>query len=539
LDSEHPHFLKPFYLTTAIDYPNAAPHLGHAYEKVLADAMARHVRRTGRPVYFLTGLDQHGQKVQQTAEKAGIHPATHVKKTSKLFVRLWESLGLSHDAWIETTDERHQKVVRALLQKLYDAGEITKGTYRGFYSVRQEQYITAKERREDGTFGPEWGEVVELEEENWYFGLKKHLPWLRAFLQAHPETVFPESRLRNLVQAVDEAEGADLCISRPKARLRWGIELPFDPDFVCYVWFDALTNYISGAGWPDGSWNEGGPRFADLWPNDCNVIGKDILVPAHGVYWLIMLHAAGFTDEQMPRFLVHGWWNIRNQAGESEKMSKSLGNVIDPQVLADTVGPDALRYYLLSDMTTGQDADFSHDRLIVRNNAELANGLGNLLNRALNMTQRYCGGIVQHGSYDDELCAEVRAAVAALPGQYLTALETWQFNRALEAVWGVIDVANRFVERTEPFKLAKDPAQSARVTAIMHHLCETLAHLSVFLEPVIPAAVAQWRSQLRWEPAPGLTYADLHWGLLPEGHAIGKPKPLFAKIESPAADPAA
>jgi methionyl-tRNA synthetase len=381
--------------------------------------------------------------------------------------------------------------------------------------------------------------VVELEEENWYFGLKKHLPWLRAFLQAHPETVFPESRLRNLVQAVDEAEGADLCISRPKARLRWGIELPFDPDFVCYVWFDALTNYISGAGWPDGSWNEGGPRFADLWPNDCNVIGKDILVPAHGVYWLIMLHAAGFTDEQMPRFLVHGWWNIRNQAGESEKMSKSLGNVIDPQVLADTVGPDALRYYLLSDMTTGQDADFSHDRLIVRNNAELANGLGNLLNRALNMTQRYCGGIVQHGSYDDELCAEVRAAVAALPGQYLTALETWQFNRALEAVWGVIDVANRFVERTEPFKLAKDPAQSARVTAIMHHLCETLAHLSVFLEPVIPAAVAQWRSQLRWEPAPGLTYADLHWGLLPEGHAIGKPKPLFAKIEPPAADPAA
>jgi methionyl-tRNA synthetase len=269
------------------------------------------------------------------------------------------------------------------------------------------------------------------------------------------------------------------------------------------------------------------------------VIGKDILVPAHGVYWLIMLHAAGFTDEQMPRFLVHGWWNIRNQAGESEKMSKSLGNVIDPQVLADTVGPDALRYYLLSDMTTGQDADFSHDRLIVRNNAELANGLGNLLNRALNMTQRYCGGIVQHGLYDDELCAEVRAAVAALPGQYLTALETWQFNRALEAVWGVIDVANRFVERTEPFKLAKDPAHSGRVTAIMHHLCETLAHLSVFLEPVIPAAVAQWRSQLRWEPAPGLTYAGLHWGLLPEGHAIGKPKPLFAKIEPPAADPVA
>jgi len=529
--------VKPFYLTTAIDYPNAAPHLGHAYEKVLADAIARHVRRTGRPVYFLTGLDQHGQKVQQTAEKAGIHPATHVKNTSKLFSRLWETLGLSHDAWIETTDERHKTVVRALLQKLYDAGEITKGAYRGFYSVRQEQYITAKERREDGTFGPEWGEVVELEEENWYFHLKKHLPWLRGFLRAHPETVFPESRLRNLQQAVEETEGADLCISRPKARLRWGIELPFDPDFVCYVWFDALTNYISGAGWPDGSWNEGGPRFADLWPNDCNVIGKDILVPAHGVYWLIMLHAAGFPDDQMPRFLVHGWWNIRSQSGESEKMSKSLGNVVDPQVLAETVGADALRYYLLSDMTTGQDADFSQDRLIVRNNTELANGLGNLLNRALNMTQRYCGGVVTRGEHDDAMFAEVRAAVADLPGPYLAALQTWQFNRALEAVWAVIDVANRFVERTEPFKLAKDPAQAGRVTGIMHHLCETLAHLSVFLEPVIPAAVAQLRGQLRWEPAAGLTYADLHWGLLPEGHAIGKPKPLFPKIEA-AAPPA-
>lgn len=526
--------LKPFFLTTAIDYPNAAPHLGHAYEKVLADAIARHVRRTGRPVYFLTGLDQHGQKVQQTAEKAGISPSLHVERTSKLFAHLWASLDISHDAWIETTDERHKAVVRSLLQRLYDAGEITKGLYRGYYSVRQEQYITAKERREDGTFGPEWGEVVELEEENWYFHLKNHLPWLRQFLRSRPETVFPESRLRNLVQAVEDAAAADLCISRPKSRLRWGIELPFDPDFVCYVWFDALTNYLSGAGWPDGSWDDGGPRFAELWPNDCNVIGKDILVPAHGIYWLTMLHAAGFADDQMPRFLVHGWWNIRNQAGESEKMSKSLGNVIDPQALVDSLGPDPLRYYLLSEITTGQDADFSHDRLIVRNNAELANGLGNLLNRALNMTHRYCGGIVTRGPYDDPLLAELRETVASLPGQYLAALETWQFNRALEAVWSVIGAANRFIERTEPFKLAKDPAQADRVTGILHHLCETLAHVSVFLEPVVPRAVARLRAQLRWEPTPAFTYHDLGWGLIPEGHALGKASPLFPRIEPPA-----
>lgn len=531
--------LKPFYLTTAIDYPNGAPHIGHAYEKVLADGIARYVRLTGRPVYFLTGLDQHGQKVQQTAEKAGIHPATHVKKTSKLFAQLWEKLGLSHDAWIETTDERHKKVVQTLLQKLHDAGEIQKGAYRGFYSVRQEQYITEKERQPDGTFGPEWGEVVELEEENYYFSLKKHVPWLREFLAAHPETVFPESRYRNLVQAVENAEEADLCISRPKSRLRWGIELPFDADFVCYVWFDALTNYISGAGWPDGAWAEGGPSFAELWPNDCNVIGKDILVPAHGVYWLIMLHAAGFTDAEMPKFLVHGWWNIRNKAGESEKMSKSLGNVVDPAALVESYGPDALRYYLLSDISTGQDADFSLDRLIVRNNTELANGLGNLLNRALNMTQRYCGGVVSPCVYDDDLQREVRDAVAALPGKYAAALEKWQFNRALEELWVVIDTCNRFVEKTEPFKLAKDPEQAPRVAAIMAHLCEALAHISLFLEPVCPRAAAKMREQLRWEKPAGFTLDSLRWGLLPDGHTIGKPKPLFPKIEALAEDGAA
>ena len=522
---------KPFYVSTAIDYTNAAPHLGHAYEKVLADAIARHVRLTGRPVYFLTGVDQHGQKVQQTAEKAGINPATHVKKVTKLFRALWEKLQLSHDAWIETTDDRHKKVVQALLQTLHDAGQLYKKSTTGFYSVRQEQYVTDKERQPDGTFGPEWGEVVELEEENWYFRLSEHVPWLAGFLKAHPETVFPESRFTNLLKAVEGSEGQDLCISRPKARLRWGIELPFDTDYVTYVWFDALTNYISGAGYPDTSWDENGPAFSQIWPNDCNVIGKDILVPAHGIYWLIMLHAAGFADDRMPRFLVHGWWNIRNKAGESEKMSKSLGNVVDPSVMADQFGVDALRYYLLADMTTGQDADFSIERLVVRNNAELANGLGNLLNRALNMTHRYCDGVIQAGTYDDDLNREVRDAVAAVATPFHAALETWQFNRALEAVWQAIDVANRFVEKTEPFKLAKEPDQAARVASIMHHLCETLAHVSIYLEPVCPGAAARMREQLRWEKPASFTYANLHWGLLPNGHQIGKGKPLFPKID--------
>ena len=492
--------MKPFYLTTAIDYPNGPPHLGHAYEKVLADAVARYLRLAGRNVFFLTGVDQHGQKVQQAAEKAGVDPPAYVRQTTALFLALWQKLELSHDAWIETTDPRHAAAVQGLLQKLYDDGQIYKGVYRGFYSIRQEQYVTDKERQPDGNFGPEWGEVVELEEENWYFRLKQHVPWLRGFLKAHPETVFPEGRYRNLVQAVESGPAEDLCISRPKARLRWGIELPFDRDFVCFVWFDALTNYLSGAGWPEGSWDAGGPLFADLWPNDCNIIGKDILVPAHGIYWLIMLHAAGFSDDRMPRFLVHGWWNIRTTAGASEKMSKSLGNVVDPNVLVDSFGADALRYYLLSEMTTGQDADFSIERLIVRNNAELANGLGNLLNRALNMTHRYCGGIIRIAGHDDPWHREVKTAVTALPGAFRSALGTWQFSRALEEVWKVIDTCNRFVEKTEPFKLAKDPAKAGLVASILHHLCEALAHVSILLEPVCPSAARTMREQLAWTP---------------------------------------
>lgn len=525
---------KIVYLTTAIDYPNGPPHLGHAYEKVLADAIARSVRLTGRPVYFLTGVDQHGQKVQQTAEKAGLTPAEHVAKTTQLFIDLWQKLGLSHDAWIETTDERHKRAVQALLQRLHDSGQIYKGVYRGFYSVRQEQYVTDKDREPDGSFGPQWGEVVALEEENWYFRLDQHRPWLREFLTSHPETVFPESRYRNLLQAVVDTEGGDLCITRPKSRLHWGIEIPFDPDFVTYVWFDALTNYLSGAGWPEGSWEPGQPVWTELWPNSCNVIGKDILVPAHGVYWLAMLHAAGFSDDELPRFLVHGWWNVKSKAGGSEKMSKSLGNVVDPNTLADTYGADALRYYLLSDMTTGQDADFSLERLLVRYNTELANGLGNLLQRTLNMSHRYCGGKVVYTAYSDELSAEVEAAVRALPAEYLAAAETYQFNKALEAVWRVIDTCNRFIEKTEPFKLAKDPAQAERVSAILRHLCEALLHVSYFLEPACPFSAAKIRAQLGWTAPTGFTASDLHWGLLPDGHALNRPEPLFPRVEPPA-----
>jgi methionyl-tRNA synthetase len=285
-----------FYITTAIDYTNGAPHLGHAYEKVLADVIARYQRLKGEEVYFLTGVDQHGQKVQQKAEEAGINPATFATKTTKLFLNLWKKLGVQYDGWAETMDERHKACVQAILTDLNERGELYKKSYKGFYSVKQEQFLTDRDRNEAGEFGPEWGQVEERDEENWYFRLSAHAEWLKGFVEKHPDFVTPAIRRNELVGALANSGELDLCISRPKERLRWGIEFPFDPDFVTYVWFDALINYISFAGYraKEGS---GLPDFKKLWPCAAHVIGKDILVPAHGVYWPCMLHAMGFADE--------------------------------------------------------------------------------------------------------------------------------------------------------------------------------------------------------------------------------------------------
>src|SRR5947199_3749242 len=377
-----------FFITTAIDYTNSPPHVGHAYEKVLADVMARYRRLKGEKVFFLTGVDQHGQKVQQSAAKAGIPPAEFVKDITQKFIDLWKKLDVTYDEWAETTSNRHKKVVQGILQNLFDAGQIYKDKQAGYYSIRQEQFLTDKERGPDGEFGPEWGQVEFREEENYYFKLSDHKQWLLDYLDKRADAVIPDFRQTELRNAVEKLSG-DLCISRPKSRLDWGIELPFDKDFVTYVWFDALTNYISFAGYdPNASAVATGLRpvetdasskslgtahralatsefdaqpqeFRDRWSKDTlQVIGKDILVPAHGIYWLIMLHAMGFPEDQMPQLLVHGWWNI-----SGAKISKSLGNVIDPSVLADNYSAEAVRYYLMSDIATGKDADFSEERL--------------------------------------------------------------------------------------------------------------------------------------------------------------------------------
>ena len=523
-----------FYLTTAIDYTNGSPHIGHAYEKVLADVIARYRRLRGDEVYFLTGVDQHGQKVQQTAEKEGVNPATFVKRTTKKFSALWEKLGVQYDGWAETIDDRHKACVRAILTDLKDKGQLYKKAKKDLYSVRQEQFLTDRDRNEQGEFGPEWGEVVEIEEENWYFKLSEHAEWLKTFVESTNDFVLPAFRKAEVLNALERSPGLDLCISRPKSRLRWGIEFPFDTDYVTYVWFDALINYISFAGYLAAEGSEL-PSFAKLWSeNDrrpVHIIGKDILVPAHGIYWPIMLHAMGFPDDKIPQILVHGWWNIRG-----EKMSKSIGNIVDPNELADRFGVDAVRYYLVRDITTGKDSDFDLERLLMLFNTELANALGNLCNRALNMSQSFTDGVIQTtGELTDDDEA-LRQSLADTITDYRTAMDDYDISRGLEAINRHVVHCNGYAERMKPWEMNKewktsnDPALKARIATVLYHLAESVAHAAALLSPILPDATAKLASQLNLPELPALKLADLNWGLLPDAHVIGKPKPVFPRI---------
>ena len=558
---------KEFFITTAIDYTNSPPHVGHAYEKVLADVIARYHRLKGEKVFFLTGVDQHGQKVQQSAVKAGVPPAEFVKDITEKFVDLWEKLDVKYDEWAETTSERHKKVVQGILQRLFDAGQIYKDKQSGYYSVRQEQFLTDKERGPDGQFGPEWGEIEFREEENYYFKLSRHKEWLLSYLDNRKDAVIPDFRqteLRNAVEKIsgNRQSGSDLCISRPKSRLDWGIELPFDKNFVTYVWFDALTNYISFAGYdPNASAVATGLRpvgtnttseslgtahgavatrdfdaqaqeFRDRWPAS-QIIGKDILVPAHGIYWLIMLHAVGFPDDQIPQLLVHGWWNLGGA-----KMSKSAGNIIDPFVLIDKYGADALRFYLMSDIARGKDADFSEERLIERYNADLANNFGNLLNRTLNMVHRYCEGSLRKPRESGKLPADVIDGYKQLIDEYTVATAAVCPDVLIERSLYLASVFNGFIEAKSPWNLAKSskPEDREFLEDLLYDCAESLRILGTLVSPVLPKAAHGIFDQLNWKmelsgKEERFALADAEWGRLPDGHVVGKPVPLFPRIE--------
>src|SRR5271154_3562273 len=434
-----------YFLTTAIDYVNSATHLGHAYEKVLADFFARHQQSLERDVLFLTGVDEHGQKVQQSAQREGVEPQLFADQMSLHFRRQHESLGVVATHFVRTTDAGHKQIVREWLQRLHDKGEIFFQEHEGFYSVRQEQFVTEKDKV-DGQWPEIFGEVIKTKEPNYYFRLEPYRQRLLRHIEENPGWIVPEFRRKELLGALAEPLG-DLCISRPKSRLAWGIPLPFDEEYVTYVWFDALVNYYSFAS----------VKGALRWPPDLQIIGKDILIPAHGVYWPIMLFALGL---ELPRhLLVHGFWT-NSGAKISKSNAKSL---IDPVPYVEKFGPDALRYFVLREMVLGQDADFSDERFETRYQTDLGNNLGNLVNRTLSMIRSYREGVVPtyDGFHLTEADADLRSD--AVVEEYRAAVAQFAPHLALQAVIKFCQRANQYVQETAPFELKKDPAQARRL----------------------------------------------------------------------------
>jgi len=506
--------MKKFYVTTAIDYANGLPHLGHAYEKVLTDVIARSRRMAGEDVYFLTGMDEHGQKVQQTANKEGIEPIEFTNNLAEHFKGLCRDLNISNDDFIRTTEERHKKVVQELLQKLFDAGEIYEAEYTGFYSTRAEQFVLEKDKI-DGDWPEEFGDVQEIQERNYYFRQSKYQSWLLEFLKENPDFIYPRYRLKQVLEFLKEPLN-DLCISRPIERLSWGIPLPFDEKFVTYVWFDALVNYISAIGY-------GTDRFEEYWPADYHVIGKDIMLPPHSVYWPIMLHACGI---ELPRhLLVHGWWTL---AGS--KMSKSTGKVVNPLEMVDKFGTDAFRYFVMREMTVGQDSDFSEPLFLSRYNGELGNDLGNLLSRLLNMGGRYTEGVIPAATVVEQPEEALHKQWEKSWTNARKAYDEFLFHLALEEIFEFIRSINRYAEVRAPWKLAKseDPADRALLDTSLANMAEGLRLAASALKPIIPQTcdticqLVGGKEVERWDEG-------MDWGSTLAGCNLGEKTILFPR----------
>src|SRR5205809_4786759 len=488
---------KRFYITTAIDYVNGEPHLGHAYEKVVADVIARAQRSLGDDVFFLTGVDEHGQKVQQAALSAGKSPQSWCDEMAATWKEFARKLNLTNDDFVRTSEPRHKRVVQAILSRLHAAGQLYKSQYKGFYSPKEETFLTDKDRRPDGAFDPSYGEVVELVEDNYWFKFKGYQPWLIDYIEANPDFVQPSSRRNEVLGLLKNVALEDLCITRPTARLSWGIPLPFDPHFVTYVWLDALVNYVSipavyGDPVVRAALNpecQSPASEVELWPADIHVIGKDIL-KFHAAYWPILLKAIGLP---LPKqILVHGWWQK-----DGQKMSKSSGNVVDPIAVIDEWGVDAFRYYVVRELDIGPDGNWTDAGFQARYSAELANGLGNLVNRSLSMLKRYRDGVVP--KFSEELAPEIRQIVRATTAHF----REFQLQAALESIWRLVTRANVYVEQSLPFKLAKDPSKAARLDQVLYNLAETCRILAVLLYPFIPGTAQDIFASLGLSGFPG------------------------------------
>ena len=496
---------KSFYITTPIYYVNDIPHIGHAYTTILADVLSRYQKQLGNDSFFLTGLDEHGQKVQDAATRRGIDPTDHCDEMSKRFTSLWERLHISNDDFIRTTENRHKNVVREILKIVYNAGDIYEDEYEGLYSVSEERFITEKEA-DTGQFR----DIKKLKEKNYFFRMSKYQKALIAHINSNPKFIQPDHRKNEILGFLKQPLN-DLCISRPKSRLNWGIELPFDSGYVTYVWFDALINYITAPGFLDDNIS-----FDKYWPANMHLIGKDILT-THTVYWPTMLMSAGID---LPKTIfAHGWWLMGD-----EKMSKSSGNVINPMDLIDDYGVDPVRYYLMREMVLGQDANFTLKSFVNRYNSDLANDFGNLLSRISTLINKNYDGYMPEVSSLGDKEKRLKSISIELVKKFDNNMSRMSINEAIEETLQFVRNINRYFEHMAPWKLVKEDLKSAGT--VLYTGAEALRICAVLLSPIMPQRIQILLSVLNTESV------DRNWGGLKSGTRLGDHKPLFPRINS-------
>lgn len=508
--------MKKFYITTPLYYVNAPPHIGHSYTNIAADTLARYKKLKGYDVFLLTGTDEHGQKVEQAAKSENMTPKEFTDNIVPRFTDLWKKLSVNYDDFIRTTETRHIETVQEVLSLLNNSGDLYLGKYSGSYCTPCETFWTDIQIEEEVC--PYCKRKLEkIEEDNYFFKMSKYQDWLREYILQHPDFILPDSR-RNEVLSFLKNPLTDLCISRPKARLSWGIPLPFNKEHITYVWFDALINYISGC-----NYFQDQEKFKKLWPADIHIIGKDILRP-HAVYWPIMLHAIGLKPPRM--IFAHGWWTLAE-----EKMSKSKGNIVSPLEIIDKYGTDAYRYFLLREIPFGYDGNYSEEALVSRINSDLANDLGNLLNRCLTMTEKYFSGVVpalKIKTIPEELKIEAQKVAPEIE----KCMERLNFSGALSSIWQLINTANKFIEVSKPWIKAKEKKES-ELSSIVYGLMEVLRIVAVAISPFMPV-----KSREMWEQMgiasdfSSVNFSNIEeWGLFPAGTRVKKGKPLFPRIE--------